>query len=265
MAYRSVWKGFLKLALITCPVKLYAATSEADRQKFTTVNGKTGNKVDFQRVDSVTGEPVESADLAKGIEIAAGKYAIVTAEEIEGVAPPSTHTIDIQELVPRGGISWLFPDALYYLGPEGLAAGEAFALLRDGIRKSRLAALGQLTTGTREHLVMIEPGEKVMRLSTLRYAGEVRSEDDCFPKLADIAAPAEYSDAVAAVLERRREDKFNASRFTDRYAAELGQLVIDKVAGNMVRRTATPPPQLVDLEKAVRRSAKFGGKRGRAA
>src|SRR5579872_7287967 len=203
MALRSVWKGFLKLALITCPVKLYAATGEGERQKFTMVSAKTGNKVNFQRVDSVTGEELEFKDLAKGVEVASAKYAIVTEDEIAGVAPPSatvklgeeerSGVIEIAELVPRTGISWLFPDALYYLGPNGLAAGEAFALIRDGIRAARAAALAQLTLGTREHLVMIEPGDKVLRLSTLRYAAEVRSEADCFPKLADIAAPAEHA------------------------------------------------------------------------
>jgi DNA end-binding protein Ku len=265
MAYRSVWKGFLKLALITCPVKLYGATSESDGQEFTLINRPTGNKIEMDRVDSVTRALVAKDDIGKGIEVATGKYAEITAEEIESVAPSSAHTIEIEELVPRTGVSWLFPDALYYLAPDGLAAGEAFALIRDGIRKSRLAALGQIAMGTRERLVMIEPGEKVLRLSTLRYAPEVRSEDAVFPKLIDIAAPAEYSDAVATILARRRCDGFDPAHFTDGYTAALGELVADKIAGKMVKRTAAPPPQLIDLEKAVKRSEKFGGKRGRAA
>jgi DNA end-binding protein Ku len=270
MAYRSVWKGFLKLALITCPVKLYAATAEPERQRFTQINKATGNKIAMQRTDAVTGAVVEAENVGRGVEVAAGRYELVTDDEIAGVAPASATVklgeeeragvIEIAELVPRNGIAWLYPDALYYLGPDGLAAGEAFALVRDGIRRARAAALGQLTLGTREHLVMLEPGTKVLRLSTLRYAAEVRSEDDCFPKLANIAAPADYADAIATVLERRRKDAFGPARFTDRYAAALGELVIEKVAGKMVQRRITPPPALLDLAKAVRRSEKFGGK-----
>lgn len=275
MAYRSVWTGFLRLALISCPVNLYAATGEAERQSFTQVNTETGNKIGMLRVDSVTGNTVEKDSIGKGVEVARGKYAIVTDEEIAGLAPPSATVtigeekrpgvIDIEELVPRAGIGWLYSDALYYLGPDKPAAGEVFALIRDGIRKTRRVALGQLTLGTREHLVMIEPGDKVLRLSTLRYAAEVRSEADCFPKLADIAAPAEFTDAVAAILERRKVETFDAGRFSDRYAAELAQLVIDKVAGTMVARRNHPPPALLDLAKAVKRSEKYGGKPGRAA
>jgi DNA end-binding protein Ku len=278
MAYRAVWKGFLRLALITCPVKLYAATGEAERQKFTQVNGATGNKVSVRRVDSVTGNTVENDSIRKGVEVATSRYAIVTDEEIEDIAPPSATiakrealaereaqaerpgVIVIEELVKRDGIPWLYPDTLYYLGPDGLAAGEAFALIRDGIRRSRMVALGQLTLGTREHLVMMEPGKTVLRLSTLRYATEVRAEEDCFPGLAALAAPEEFADPVAHILDRRKVETFDATRFTDRYAAALSDLVIAKVAGKMVARRTTPPPALLDLAKAVRRSARYGGK-----
>src|SRR5579862_4479431 len=105
MGYRSSWKGFLKLAQIVCPVKLYRATAEADEQKFTAINPKTGNKLDFHRFDSVTGEHVEYKNMGKGIEVAAGVYAQVTKDELDDVAPPTVHTIDIRELVPRAGLS----------------------------------------------------------------------------------------------------------------------------------------------------------------
>lgn len=282
MAPRAVWTGFLRLALITCPVKLYAATGEAKRQKFTQVNKETGNRVSIKHVDALTGDTVENDSIAKGVEVATGKYVIVTEQEIEDVAPPSATVakrpgppeepeqpgvISIEELVPRDGIPWLYPDAHYYLGPHGLAAGEAFAVIRDGIKKARMVALGQLTLGTREHLVSIEPGAHVFRLSTLRYVAEVRSEEDCFPGLAALAAPAEYADAVAAILERRKAEKnvFAPEQFADRYAVALAELVLAKVAGKMVARRTTPPPALLDLGKAVKRSAQYGGKRGRAA
>jgi DNA end-binding protein Ku len=260
MAYRSVWKGFLKLAQIACPVALYAATGEAEHRSFTMINPKTGNKVDFSRVDSVTGEAIAFADMAKGIEVAAGVYKEVTKDELAGIAPPSIHTIEIEELVPRDGIDWLFPDSLYYLGPDGLAAGETFALIRDGIKKTRLAALGQLTMGSREHMVMMEPGEKALKLSTLRYAAEVRSEDAVFPQLLDLPYPRELAEPVRKILDARSHEEFAPSAFTDRYAAAIGQLVRDKIAGTMVKRTTSPPPKLVDLAKAVKRSFDSRGK-----
>lgn len=270
MAYRSVWKGFLKLAQIACPVALYAATAEADKQSFTLINRETGNKLKFSRVDSVTGDTVEYSDMAKGVEVAARVYEEVTQDELDGVAPSSAHTIAIEELVPRAGISWLFPDGLYYLGPDGLAAGEAFALIRDGIKASRLVALGQLSMGTREHLVAIEPGENVLKLSTLRYAREIRSEAAVFPKFVDVPAPEDLAEPVRKILAARSYEEFAPSAFTDRYAKAIAALIRDKISGQMVKKTARPPPKLIDLRKAVKRSFDTRGKpdhrrRGKAA
>jgi Ku protein len=259
MAYRSVWKGFLRLAQIACPVVLYSATGEADRQRFATINPATGNKVNQQWVDAGTGELVEAK--GKGIEVAPGVYKQVTDEEIEAAAPNSTHTIAIAELVPRAGIDWLFPDSLYYLGPDGLAAGEAFGLIRDGIKASRLVALGQLSLGTREHMVLIEPGKKALKVSTLRYAAEVRSEDMVLPKFVDVPYPDELVGPVAKILAARSRDRFEPAHFTDRYATAIAELIRDKIAGTMVKRMPSPPPRLIELRKAVKRSAEFAGRR----
>jgi DNA end-binding protein Ku len=255
MAYRSVWKGFLKLALITCPVAIYKATGEIEPRHFTRFNRQTGNRIGQINVDAETGKSVDKEDIARGVEVSTKRYAEVTDEEIAAAAPRSAAVIDIEELVPPAGIGWLFPDAHYYMGPDGLAAGEAFALLRDGIARSRLVALGRLSLGTREHIVAIAPGERVLKLSTLRYAAEVRSEDACFPKLADLAAPADLVKSLDIILQRRSSDGFEVSRFADRYAAAIEELVLGKISGKMVARTAEPPPRLIDLAKAVKRSA----------
>jgi Ku protein len=162
--------------------------------------------------------------------------------------------IEISELVPRAGIGWLFPDARYYIGPDGLAAGEAFALIRDGIKRARLVALGRWSHGTRESIVAIEPGSQALRLSTLRYAAETRSEEDVFPKLVDIAAPAALEMPFDKLIAARSGGGFDPARFADRYAAAVAGLVRDKIAGKMVTPKPVKPPQLLELEKAVKRS-----------
>ena len=254
MAYRSVWKGFLKLAQIMCPVTLYSATGEIEKQKFSQISAKTLNKVDFLRKDSITGEQLEYADLTKGIEIASGKYTEITSEEIAACAPRSAFVIDIEELVPPSGIRVLFADSHYYLGPDGLAAGEAFALLRDGVRSTRRTAIAQLSLGTREHIVALIPLHHTFLLSTLRYESEVRDEAACFPKLVDIDAPADLLPFVQKILEARSSDTFEPSGYRDRYAEAIAELVKEKISGQMVKRVASPPPKLIDLRKAVKRS-----------
>jgi DNA end-binding protein Ku len=202
--------------------------------------------------------------MVKGVEVASGKYTAVAPDEIEAVAPASVHTIEIAELVPRGGIGWLFPDALYYLAPDGVAALAAFALIREGIAAARVAAIGQLCLGSREHLVTLEAGRKVLRLSTLRYAPETRDEELVFPKLAAMAAPESLVEPVGRILASLRTEAFDPARYTDRYARGLSALVLEKISGKMVKRAPTPPPKLLDLEKAVTRSANLAKTRRRA-
>ena len=254
MAYRSVWKGFLKLALVTCPVILYRATAEADDLKLTQFNRQTGNRIEYQRIDSETGADVGKEDIANGVEVATGRYAEVTNEEIAGVAPRSALVLDIVELVPPAGIAWLFPDGHYYLGPDGMAAETAFAVLRAAVARSDLVAIGQLTLGRREHIVALTPGEKVFALSTLRYGAEVRSEEDCFPKLAGLAADPKLVASMQKLVAARARSAFDPARFGDRYRAALAELVRDKIGGKMVSAKPVRPPKLMDLEKAVARS-----------
>lgn len=253
MAYRSVWKGFLKLALVTAPVKLYRATAEADDAiKLTQFNRATGNRVEQHIFDSVTGEAVAKDQIAKGVEVAAGRYAEVTDEEIAAAAPRSRLIIDISQLVPPSGIAWLFPTTHYFLGPDNMGAEAAFALMRTAIARSKRVAIAQLTLGRREHIVALMPKKQVFGLSTLRYAAEVREEDDCFPKLADIAVDPGLLAAMGKLIDARAAD--SPAAFIDRYAEALTNLVRDKIDGRMVSTAQVEPPKLMDLEKAVKRS-----------
>jgi DNA end-binding protein Ku len=56
---RPYWKGYLKLALVSCPIALYTASSSSERVSFRQINKKTGNRLRQQLVDEVTREPVE--------------------------------------------------------------------------------------------------------------------------------------------------------------------------------------------------------------
>src|ERR1700755_2712065 len=103
MAPRANWKGFLRLSLVTCPVALYPATSEAEKISFNQINKKTGHRIRYLKVDADTGE-VSNDDITKGYQVDKDAYVEVTKEELEGIALESTRTIDITEFVPRSEI-----------------------------------------------------------------------------------------------------------------------------------------------------------------
>ena len=104
VAPRAYWKGYLRLSLVSCPIALYPATSEREKVSFNQINGETGNRIRYRKVDAETGDEVPSENIIKGYEVAKGEYIEITDEELEAVALDSTKTIDIDEFVPRDEI-----------------------------------------------------------------------------------------------------------------------------------------------------------------
>src|SRR6201996_3603188 len=115
MAPRPNWKGFLRLSLVTCPVALYPATSESEKVRFNQINKNTGHRIKYAKVDSETGEEVESEDIVKGYKVDTDTYIQVSNDELENIALESTHTIDIDEFIPKSEVDNRFLIRPYYI------------------------------------------------------------------------------------------------------------------------------------------------------
>src|ERR1700730_13104040 len=134
MAPRANWKGFLRLSLVTCPVALYPATSESEKVSFNQLNRKTGHRIKYAKVDADTGEEVANDDIIKGYKVDTDTYIEVSKEELADIALESTHTIDIDEFVPKSDIDSRYLIRPYYLVPDGKVGHDAFAVIRETIR-----------------------------------------------------------------------------------------------------------------------------------
>src|SRR2546426_2712929 len=174
MAPRPNWKGYLKLSLVSCPIAMYPATSSAERVSFRQINKRTGNRLKQQLVDAVTGDVVDTADKGRGYEIGRDQYLPVEDSELEALRLESTHTIDIEKFVPRAEIDERYLDSPYYIVPEDTVGQEAFAVIREAMRRKNVVGLGRVVVSRRERIVMLEPREKGLMAVTLRYAYWVR-------------------------------------------------------------------------------------------
>jgi DNA end-binding protein Ku len=135
MAPRANWKGFLRLSLVTCPIALFPATSESEKISFNQINKKTGNRIRYQKVDADTGEEVPSEDIIKGYKVDSERYLEITKDELENIALESARTIDIDEFVPRSEIDDLYLVRPYYSVPDGKVGHDAYAVIRETIRR----------------------------------------------------------------------------------------------------------------------------------
>jgi Ku protein len=186
MAPRANWKGFLRLSLVTCPVALYPATSDSEKISFNQINRNTGHRIKYSRVDADTGEEVASEDIVKGFKVDTDTYVVVTKEELENVALESTRTIEIDEFVQRDEIDPRYIIRPYYLRPDGKVGHDAFAVIRETIREMNKVAIGRVVLTSREHIIALEPLDKGLMGTLLRYPYEVRAEGEYFDEIQDV-------------------------------------------------------------------------------
>src|SRR3979411_1125553 len=163
MAPRAYWKGYLKLSLVSCPIQLFPAISEREKIRFHQINRKNGNRIKYCKLDDVTGEPVRYEDIIKGYEVGKDRYVEITDNELESVAIGSTHTIEIDQFVPRSEIDELYWNIPYYIAPDGECGQQAFAVIRETIRKEGMVAIGKVVFTSREHIIALEARGKGLR------------------------------------------------------------------------------------------------------
>jgi len=254
MAARAIWKGYLKLSLVSCAVALYPAASASSRVRFNTLNRKTGNRVKRQFVDAETHEVVEADEQVKGYAVGKGAYVYVEEDELDALKLESTHTIDIESFVPRSEVDERYLDTPYYIAPDDRVAQEAFAVIRDAIREKGMAGLGRAVMSRRERLLLLEPLDRGLIATTLHYAYEVRDQSTVFEDIPDVDYPKEMRDLAAHIIEKKSAH-FDPARFEDRYENALVELVKSKQTGAPVRTPAAPQPSnVVNLIDALRRS-----------
>jgi len=253
MAGRASWKGYLKLSLVSCPVKLFPATSStAGKISFNLLHKDTLNRVQQKYHDPELGE-IARADLVKGYQFEKDKYVVVTAEKLDEIEIDSSKTVDIDGFVDVGDIDPIYNDSMYYLAPDGPIAEETFAVILEAMKKVGKVAVARIVLSGRERLVTIQPIEDGFRLTTLRSAKEVREPASALDKL-----NAKYSDdmlAMAAQIIGQKQMSFAPEAFEDRYEEALLALVRSKIAGGQPVITKAPERgNVVNLMDALRRS-----------
>jgi len=263
MAPRAYWKGYLKLSLVSCPIALFPATSEREKIRFHQINKNTGHRIKYSKVDAEGGKDVETDDIVKGYEVAKGEYIELDPEELEAVAIESKHTLDIDEFVPRDEIDELYLNVPYYIAPDGEAGQQAFAVIREAIRKEGMVAIAKVVFTSREHIIALEPRGKGLLGVTLRYPYEVRAEADYFEDIPDEKIPKDMLELATHIVETKT-GHFDPEKFEDQYEAALKELIRKKQAGKPIELPARrEPAKVINLMDALRRSVETGKPSGR--
>jgi DNA end-binding protein Ku len=256
MAQRPIWRGHLRLALVSCPVALYAANHDRGSLHFNLINPKTGNRVRMVTQDAETDEELSRRDLVKGYEFKKDTYVIVTDEDFEAARVESSSTIMVDKFVDIASIDAIYYDASYYLAPDGNAGRDVYAVLRDAIADTRKMALARVVIARRERAIGIMPMGRGLVAHTLHEERDLNDSRELFEDL-----PSGESDAemvrLATQLIARQTGKYDPSDVEDRYEARLREVIDAKLKGEGIEPADEAEPDrgnVIDLMSALRRS-----------
>ena len=254
MAARPAWKGTLKLSLIAVPIRVYPATNARADVSFHQIHRKCHTRIQLKKWCPHCKRELRADEIVKGYEKQKGRYVLVEAEEIAAVRPESTRVAEISHVLDAAVIDPIHVERSYYLAPDGKRAGEAYAVIREGLAGK--AAVGRLALHGREYLVAIVARERALLLHTLRTKGEVREMKAVEGlELARTKVKQEEVKLVRQVLSSL-DTGADIEDFTDNYQAALRKMLQAKGAKDVVETAedGKKPAKVVDLMDALRQS-----------
>ena len=253
MAPRASWKGHIRLSLVSCAVKLFPATSTADRISFNQLHKDTHNRINMKPVDPELGL-VERADLVRVYEYEDKQYIIIEDEDLDAVRIESNHTLNIEAFVDESEVDVIYQDAPYYLAPDGAMAEETFVVLREAMRKAGKVAIARLVLSSRERVVTIGARENGMFVTTLRNPNEVRGTAEYFDNIPKGKPEAEMLDLAEKLIEQK-VTHFDPRAYEDRYEVALLGMIKEKLKGHKPIIAAAPERgNVINLMDALKAS-----------
>ncbi len=253
MAPRASWKGYIKLSLVSCPVRLYPAVSGSERIAFNQLHKDAHNRINMKPVDPELGL-VERSDLVRGYEYEDKQYIIIEDSDLEAVKIEANHTLNIEAFVDEDEIDVIYQDSPYFLAPDGKMAEETFAVLRDAMQAAGKVAIARLVMSSRERVVTIGARDKGMFVTTLRDPREVRSTAAYFDEIPDIKADPEMLQLAEKLIEQK-VTKFNPAQYEDRYETALMEMIKEKLKGHKPIIAAAPERgNVINLMDALKAS-----------
>ncbi|UVK49607.1 Ku protein (plasmid) [Mesorhizobium sp. AR07] len=259
VAPRAAWKGFLKVGLVTCGVKIVGATSEASKIHFKILNRKDGLPVKSVYADEKTGKTVETEDQVKGFEVEKDEFLQIEPDDIKALKLTSDHTLEVGEFVAINEIDTRYLEKPYYLIPADGAAVEAYGVIRDAMKSKGVTARSCIVLYQRGREVVIQPYGKGMVMTELRNHNEMVSEESVFDGLTKAKYDPELLE-IAGMLIDKKVTTFDPSKFEDTYEDALIAMIDAKRKGKSPPKAVPKPKEnVINLAEVLKKSLKQEG------
>jgi DNA end-binding protein Ku len=256
MAQRPIWRGHLRLALVSCPVALFSAKHDRGNIRFNLINPKTGNRIRMVTQDAETEAPLERKDLVKGFEFKKNTYVLLTDDDFQSVKVDSSSVMNIEKFVEAGSIDPLYYDSSYFVAPDGDAGRDVYAVLYEAIEATGRTALSRVVIAQRERTIALRPMQGGLVAHTLHEQRDINDAGAVFEDATSMKTDPEMV-ALARQLIDRQTTTYDPGDIEDRYETRLRAMIDAKLKGEGIEDVETEEPDrgnVVDLMAALKKS-----------
>jgi DNA end-binding protein Ku len=229
MAPRASWTGFLRVSLVTIPVRLYDAITSTSRVSLNQLHKNCNLRLRQQMACPEHGK-VEKSEIVKGYQFEKDKYVVIEDSDLKRIKLETTKTIDLIQFVDSDQLDPIYLDTPYYMAPDGPVAEEGFRIVREAMRQANKVGIGQVVMMNREEVVAVRIRDKGLTLNTLYYPDQVRDPQSYFEEIKNGTVDKNQL-ALAEQLVNSLAVPFNPEKFRDRYQDSLLEIIKAKIEG----------------------------------
>ena len=255
MPPRTSWKGFIKLSLVSVPVKAFTANDPGAQIRLNQLHCDCNTRIAYKKVCPVHGE-VGNDQIVRGYEHAKGQYVVIEDEELEKLRTRSDHSVNIEGFVAPDALDPVYhAGRTYYLLPDGAVGQKPYRLLVRGMQENGVHALAQVVISQREQLVLLRPMEDMLAMTILSHQAKVKPADRFRDEIEDSECTPEELQLATMLIDASRLDDFDYGSYTDRYVDKLSELIQLKVQGqDVVQAEDVEEPKIINLMEALKQS-----------
>lgn len=252
---RSSWKGYLKLSLVSIPVRGYTANKSGGEIRLNQLHSTCHSRIKYQKVCPIHGE-VPKDEIVSGYEFAEDQYVVVDADEIEQLRSERDRAINVDAIIgPRSIDAAYYTDKTYYLVPDGAVGHKPFSLVQKCLAEDDLQAIARVVLFGREELVVVRSVENLLAMTALKYASQVTSPEVLREEIPEPSLDKNELALTKTLLKAFEKRKFNIASYHDEYVEKMRQLIEAKVEGKeLVSPPPTEEPKVINLMDALRQS-----------
>ncbi|MFF0736930.1 Ku protein [Streptomyces chartreusis] len=253
---RNVWSGAISFGLVTVPIHVQSAT-EDHSIRFHQYHLEDMGRVRVKKFCEVEDREVSNAEIGKGYQLTKEQVIPISDEELRELPLPTAKAIEIEAFVPLESVDPIRIGEGYYLAPDGQVAAKPYKLLRQALERSSKVAVAKYAWSGRERLGLLRVKGDVIVLHAMRWPDEIRDPSELLPEPVELTD--EEIDGALALMDSMTREDLDDPEFRDTYTDAVAKIIEAKRDDKPLPAAPEPeaqPGQLVDLMSALNESVK---------